>query len=73
MTPDLTDADLDAIAKLLRKTIATDRFSRSPRVRCWQAILDKRDPQASRPALPPLKPPGAPSVVLAKKTSPAEL
>jgi hypothetical protein len=32
-TGDLTDADLAAIAKLLRETIAADRFPLSPRVR----------------------------------------
>jgi hypothetical protein len=31
MPADLTDADLDAIAKLLRDTIAADRFPRSAR------------------------------------------
>jgi hypothetical protein len=46
---DLTDADLDAIAKLLRDTIAADRFPLSPRVRAWKAILDKLEPPASRP------------------------
>jgi hypothetical protein len=65
--PDLTDADLDAIAKLLRETIAADRFPLSPRVRRWQAILDKLEPPAPRPELPPLKPPGTPSMVLAKR------
>jgi hypothetical protein len=67
MPADLTDAHLDAIAKLLRETIAADRFPLSPRVRRWQAILDKLEPPAPRPELPPLKPPGTPSMVLAKK------
>jgi hypothetical protein len=67
MPADLTDADLAAIAKLLRDTIATDRFPLSPRVRRWQAILDKLEPPAPKPELPPLKPPGTPSIVLAKK------
>jgi hypothetical protein len=67
MPADLTDADLAAIAKLLRDTIAADRFPLSPRVRRWQAILDKLEPPAPRPELPPLKPPGTPSMVLTKK------
>jgi hypothetical protein len=64
---DLTDADLAAIAKLLRDTIAADRFPLSQRVRRWQAILDKLEPPPPRPELPPLKPPGTPSMVLANK------
>jgi hypothetical protein len=31
------------------------------------AILDKLGPPAPKPELPPLKPPGAPSMLLAKK------
>jgi hypothetical protein len=67
MPADLTDADLATIAALLRETIAADRFPLSPRVRHWRAILDKLEPPAPRPVLPPLKPPGTPSMVLAKK------
>jgi hypothetical protein len=65
--PDLTDADLATIAKLLRDTIAADRFPLSPRVRRWRVILDKLEPPAPRPELLPLKPPGEPSMALAKK------
>jgi hypothetical protein len=67
MPADLTDADLAAIAQLLRETIAADRFPLSPRVRRWQAILDKLEPPAPKPEPPPLKPPGTPSRALAKK------
>jgi hypothetical protein len=63
----LTDAALAALAKLLRETIAADRFPLSPRVRRWRAILDKLKPLMPKPGLPPLKPPGTPSMVLAKK------
>jgi hypothetical protein len=63
---DLTGADLATIAKLLRDTIAADRFPLSPRVRRWQAILDKLEPPPPRPELPSLKPPGTPSMLLAK-------
>src|SRR5215207_8667528 len=44
-----------------------DRFPLSPRVRRWRAILDKLEPPAARPELPPFKPPGEPSMLLAKK------
>jgi hypothetical protein len=38
------------------------------RVRRWKAILDKLEPPPpKREPLPPLKPPGEPSMVLAKK------
>ena len=50
---DLTDDDKAIVAKLLRETIATDRFPLSPRVRRWQAILDKLEPPQPRPELPP--------------------
>jgi hypothetical protein len=41
---ELTDDDLATIAKLLRDTIAADRYPLSPRVRRWRAILDKLEP-----------------------------
>ena len=65
--PDLTDADLDTLAKLLRDMIAADRFPLSPRVRRWKAILDKLEPPAPRSELPPLKPLGQPRMAIAKK------
>jgi hypothetical protein len=36
-------------------------------VRRWRAILDKLKPLMPKPELPPLKPPGTPSMVLVKK------
>ena len=39
----------------------------SPRVRRWRVILDKLEPPEPRPELPPLNPPGTPSMALAKK------
>jgi hypothetical protein len=67
MPADLTDADLDTIAKLLRETIAADRFPLSPRVRRWRGRSStKLEPPATRPEPPPLKPPGTPSTGLAK-------
>ena len=67
MQPNLSPEDYAAIAALLRDTIAADRFPLSPRVRRWKAVLDKLDPQKPRPApLPPIKPPGEPSMVVAR-------
>jgi hypothetical protein len=67
MQPDLSPEDYAAIAALLRDTIAADRFPLSPRVQAWRAILHKLDPPKARPALPPPKPAGTPSMLLAKK------
>jgi hypothetical protein len=63
MQPNLSPEDYAAIAALLRDTIAADRFPLSPRVRSLKAILDKLEPP--KPRLPPLKPPGEPSMVVA--------
>jgi len=63
MQPDLSPEDCAAIAALLRDTIAADRFPLSPRVKKMRAILHKLDPPAP---LPPLKPPGEPSMVAAR-------
>ena len=68
MTPDLADDDKAILAALLRETIAADRFPLSPRVRSLKAILAKLDPPAPRSEpIPPPKPPGERSVVLARK------
>ena len=67
MQPNLSPEDYAAIAALLRDTIAADRFPLSPRVRGWRAILDKLEPPPpQRAPLPPLKPPGEPSMVVAR-------
>ena len=64
---DLSDTDKADLAALLRATIAADRFPLSPRVRRWKAILDKLEPPApEREPLPPLKPTGEPSMVVAR-------
>ena len=63
MQPNLSPEDYAAIAALLRDTIAADRFPLSPRVRGWMSILDKLEPPRPRVPLPPLKPPGEPSMV----------
>jgi hypothetical protein len=67
MQPNLSPEDYATLAALLRDTIAADRFPLSPRVRRWRAILDKLEPPApTREPLPPLKPAGEPSMVVAR-------
>ena len=58
--------DYAAIAALFRDTIAADRSPLSPRVRGWKSILDKLESTKPRVLLPPLKPPGEPSMVMAR-------
>jgi hypothetical protein len=71
MTIELTDQDKDALAALLRETIAADRFPPSPRIRSLKAILDKLDPPAPPKAVyPPMKPAGEPSMVVARMRNP---
>jgi hypothetical protein len=68
MAPDLTEDDKAVLVELLRETIERDRFPLSPRIKRLRAILAKLDPPARRPEpLPPPKPPGERSTVLAKK------
>jgi hypothetical protein len=67
MQPNLPPEEYAAIAGILRGMIAADRFPLSPRVRSWKSILDKLEPPAlKREPLPPLKPPGEPSMVVAR-------
>ena len=67
MQPNRSPEEYVTIAALLRDTIAADRFPLSPRVRRWKASLDKLEPPApKREPLPPLKPPGEPSMVVAR-------
>ena len=65
---DLSPDDKAVIAGLLRDTIAADRFPLSPRIKRWQAILDKLASPAPKPVpFPPIKQPVAPNVVLIKE------
>ena len=41
MPPDLTEADREILAQVLRERIAADRFPLSPRVSRLKAILSK--------------------------------
>jgi len=71
MQPDLSPEDYAAIAALLGDTIAADRFPMSPRIKRMRAILNKLDPPVPKPApFPPMKSPGAPSVVMARVRNP---
>jgi hypothetical protein len=64
---DLIAADKAILAELLRDTIAADRFPMSPRVKRLREILNKLDPPApQREPMPPMKPPGEPSIVVAR-------
>jgi hypothetical protein len=68
LSPDLTDTDIAVLIELLRETIERDRFPLSPRIRRSKTILAKLDPLAPGPEwMPPPKPPGERSAVLAKK------
>jgi len=53
MPPDLTEADREILAQVLRERIAADRFPLSPRVSRLKAILAKIDPSAEKPAVTP--------------------
>ena len=68
MTTNLTDQDRTDLARFLREAIEADRFPLSPRVRRLKELLAKIDPTTT-PAVTPYpapKPPGHPSMVLAK-------
>jgi len=64
MPPDLTEADREILAQVLRERIAADRFPMSPRVTRLKVILAKLDPSAEKPAVTPYpapRPSGKPS------------
>ena len=54
-TLDLSDDEGEALVLLLRDAIDADRYPLSPRVRAWQAVLDKLRPPPPREPLPPVK------------------
>jgi tetrahydromethanopterin S-methyltransferase subunit B len=65
---DLSPDDKAILAEHLKDVIATDRFPMSPRIKSLRAILNKIA-QAAPPepaAFPPLKPPGRPSMMVAR-------
>jgi hypothetical protein len=53
MSRDLTDEETASLAALLRRLISDDRYPLSPRVKTWQAILDKMEPRPVREPPPP--------------------
>jgi hypothetical protein len=55
MNLDLTAEEAAALAALLRRTIADDRYPLSPRIRVLQAILDQLEPPSVHDPLPPRK------------------
>ena len=63
MILDLDDEETTVLAALLRRAIDDDRYPLSSRVKTWQAILEKIEPQPVREPLPPppksYEPPGA--------------
>ena len=68
MNPNLDPQDRADLARFLREAIEADRYPLSPRVRRLKELLAKIDP-APAPAVtshPAPKPPGQPSMVLAK-------
>jgi hypothetical protein len=68
-TPNLTDDHRAYLARFLREAIEADHYPLSPRVRRLKKLLAKIDPSPG-PAvapLPPPKPPGDRSAVVAKK------
>ena len=54
MNLDLSDTETTAITQLLKRTIDSDRYPLSPRIRILQGILDKIEPPPIREPLPPL-------------------
>jgi len=53
MILDLDDEETTVLAALLRRAIDDDRYPLSSRVKTWQAILEKIEPQPVREPLPP--------------------
>ena len=52
---DLSDDEAAALAKLLTRTIADDRYPLSPRIQTLRGILGQLRPEPARAPLPPLK------------------
>ena len=51
----LTDEEVEALVRLLRRAIDDDRYPVSLRVQVWKGILGKLKPEPVRAPLPPLK------------------
>jgi len=55
MTLDLTEEEIEALARLLGRTIKDDHYPLSPRIQTLKAILGKIRPEPVREPSPPLK------------------
>ena len=55
MMLDLTEEEIDALAKLLNRTIKDDRYPLSPRIQTLKGVPAKLRPKPVREPLPPLK------------------
>jgi len=55
LTLDDTEAEADAVATLLTRTIVEDRYPLSQRIQALKGILNKLRPPPARQPLPPLK------------------
>jgi hypothetical protein len=55
MQLELTDEEIEALARLVRNAIDGDRFPLSPRVQLWKGILAKIPPEPVPKPLPPPK------------------
>ena len=55
MNLDLTEEETESLAALLQRVISDVRYPLSPRVKMWQAILDKMAPPPVREPPPPPK------------------
>lgn len=68
MAAELTDADKEILAALLREILAADTIAAiTSTVQRLRAVLDKLDPQPVREVMPPPKPPGEPSWAARKR------
>ncbi len=69
MSANLTDQDRADLARFLREGIEADRYPLSPRVRRLRELLAKLDPAPASAVTPypAPKPPGQPSMVLARR------
>jgi hypothetical protein len=64
---DLTDEELAALIAYVRDKLAAERFPYSPTLRPVKSALAKLEPPARPEPMPPPKPIGEPSMLLAKR------
>jgi hypothetical protein len=66
MNLDLDDTEQAALIALLRAEVGNTRYPMSPALRPFRSVLAKLRVETRRPALSPPKPPGEPSIVVAR-------